>query len=54
METAEGPQYFRVKTCWLCMSLDHLVKDCPDFRCYKCEQRGHFAKDCNVVKCPDC
>lgn len=60
METAEGPQYFRVmhshqvKTCRLCMSPDHVVKDCPDFRCYKCEERGHFARDCNAVKCPDC
>lgn len=40
METAEGPQYFRVmhsnqvKTCRLCMSLDHVVKDCPDFKCF--------------------
>lgn len=60
METAEGPQYFRVmhshqvKTCRLCMSPDHVVKDCPDFRCYKCDGRGHFARDCNAVKCPDC
>ncbi|KAI5629931.1 hypothetical protein C0J50_10389 [Silurus asotus] len=60
METAEGPQYFRVmhshqvKTCRLCMSPDHVVKDCPDFKCFKCEERGHFARDCNAVTCPDC
>ncbi|KAK9977299.1 hypothetical protein ABG768_019124 [Culter alburnus] len=60
LETAEGPQYFRVmhshqvKTCRLCMSPDHLVKDCPDFKCFKCEERGHFARDCNTVKCPEC
>ncbi|KAL0151793.1 hypothetical protein M9458_052944 [Cirrhinus mrigala] len=60
LETAEGPQFFRVmhsnqvKTCKLCMSPDHLVKDCPDFRCYKCEERGHFARDCDAVRCPEC
>nr|AAI54031.1 Zgc:171886 protein [Danio rerio] len=60
LETAEGMQYFRVlhsnqvKTCRLCMSPDHMVKDCPDFKCYKCEERGHFAKNCDTVKCPDC
>ncbi|XP_051568352.1 uncharacterized protein LOC127449159 [Myxocyprinus asiaticus] len=60
LDTAEGPQYFRVmhshqvKTCRLCMSPEHLVKDCPDFKCYKCEERGHFARDCNAVKCPEC
>ncbi|KAL0147147.1 hypothetical protein M9458_057671 [Cirrhinus mrigala] len=56
LETAEGPQFFQVmhsnqvKTCKLCMSPDHLVKDCPDFRCYKCEERGHFARDCDTVR----
>lgn len=60
IETAEGPQYFRVmhshqvKTCRLCMSPDHVVKDCPEFKCFKCEERGHFARNCNAVKCPDC
>ncbi|KAK9969897.1 hypothetical protein ABG768_028038 [Culter alburnus] len=60
METAEGPQYFRVmhshqvKTCRLCMSPEHVVKDCPEFKCFKCEERGHFARDCNAVVCPDC
>ncbi|KAL0151650.1 hypothetical protein M9458_053052 [Cirrhinus mrigala] len=60
IETAEGPQYFRVmhshqiKTCRLCMSPEHVVKDCPDFKCFKCEERGHFARDCNAIRCPDC
>ncbi len=60
IETAEGPQYFRVmhsnqvKTCRLCMSPDHVVKDCPEFKCFKCEERGHFARTCNAVTCPDC
>ncbi|XP_044043669.1 uncharacterized protein LOC122872054 [Siniperca chuatsi] len=60
LETAEGQQYFRVmhshqvKTCRLCMSPDHLMKDCPNFTCYKCEERGHFARDCNAVRCPEC
>ncbi len=60
LETAEGLQYFRVmhshqvKTCRLCMSPDHLLKECPKFVCYKCEERGHYARDCNAVRCPGC
>ncbi|KAL0151795.1 hypothetical protein M9458_052946 [Cirrhinus mrigala] len=60
LETAEGSQYFRVmhshqvKTCRLCMSPDHLLKECPNFVCYRCEERGHFARDCNAVRCPGC
>ncbi|KAI2647484.1 hypothetical protein H4Q32_025692 [Labeo rohita] len=58
--TAEGMQHFRiihsqqVKTCRLCMSPHHILKDCPEFTCYKCEEQGHFARDCTAVKCPDC
>ncbi|KAK3541701.1 hypothetical protein QTP86_001734, partial [Hemibagrus guttatus] len=60
LETAEGLQYFRVmhshqvKTCRLCMSPDHLLKECTNFMCYKCEERGHYARDCNAVRCPGC
>jgi len=59
-ETEEGPQFFRVmhshqvKTCRLCTSPDHIVKDCPDNKCYRCGEMGHFARDCKAVKCPDC
>lgn len=59
-ETAEGSQYFRVmhshqvKTCRLCMSSEHLLKECPEFKCYKCEELGHFARQCRAVRCPDC
>lgn len=60
METEGGPQYFRVihskqvKTCRLCMSPEHIMKDCPDFKCHKCSERGHFARDCTALRCPDC
>lgn len=59
-ETAEGTQHFRiihsqqVKTCRLCMSPQHILKDCPEFTCHKCEEQGHYARDCTAVKCPDC
>ncbi|XP_048012451.1 uncharacterized protein LOC125245761 [Megalobrama amblycephala] len=54
LETVEGQQHFRVmhshqvKTCRMCMSPEHLLKDCPNFVCYKCEERGHFARDYNA------
>lgn len=60
IETEEGPQYFRVihsqqvRTCRLCMSPEHMMKDCPEFQCFKCKEKGHFARDCKVVRCPDC
>lgn len=59
-DTAEGLQYFRVmhshqvKTCRLCMCPDHIVKDCPAFKCYICDERGHFGRDCTAVRCTDC
>lgn len=59
-ETAEGLQHFRiihskqVKTCRLCISPEHILKDCPEFKCFKCEEQGHFARDCKAVKCPEC
>ncbi|KAK2857865.1 hypothetical protein Q7C36_005784 [Tachysurus vachellii] len=55
METAEGQQYCRVmhscqvNTCQLCMSPEHLLKYCPDFKCFKCMEKGHFASDYNSV-----
>lgn len=51
-ETAEGTQYFRiihcrqVKTCRLCLSPEHIIKDCPNFTRFKCEEQGHFGRDC--------
>ena len=59
-ETTEGSQYFRiihsrqVKTCRLCLSPEHIIKDCPEFRCFKCNDQGHFSRDCTAIECPDC
>jgi len=35
------------KSCKLCSSTAHLVKNCPDLFCYKCDRQGHFAKECS-------
>lgn len=59
-ETAERSQYFwvmdskQVQTCRMCMSPEHILKNCPDFKGHKCEEHGHFARECNAVKCSDC
>lgn len=36
------------------MSPEHIIKDCPEFRCFKCEERGHFARECSAERCLDC
>ena len=38
------------KSCKLCSSTSHLVKNCPDLFCYKCEHQGHFAKECSNTR----
>lgn len=58
--TAEGLRYLRVihdgqvKTCRLCMSPEHLMKDCPTFICRECCEQGHYARDCTAARCPVC
>lgn len=61
-ETAAGPQFFRVihnyqtRVCRLCREEDHLLKECPKFRCFRCNEQGHYIKDCRqkVSKCNVC
>lgn len=36
----------RKKACYVCGSLDHEVKDCPQGSCFICKGNGHFAKSC--------
>lgn len=36
----------RKKACYVCGSLDHEVKDCPQGSCFICKTVGHFAKSC--------
>jgi len=40
------------KSCKLCQSTEHLVKNCPDLFCYKCNKPGHFAKECKGIQQP--
>lgn len=59
-ETSDGPLYCRVihdrqvKICRLCMSPDHMLRDCPKFTCRDCLQQGHYARECNAARCTDC
>jgi len=59
-ETVHGPQLFRVKhnnqtkVCTLCLSDEHLRKDCPDFKCFRCGQQGHVKRDCTAERCQEC
>lgn len=51
-DTVQGAEYFRVlhnhqvKVCRLCMSPDHIMKDCPQFTCRRCNEQGHYVRDC--------
>ncbi|KAI2645114.1 ATP-dependent RNA helicase glh-4 [Labeo rohita] len=58
--TEEGAQYFRVihdnqrKTCRICTSTEHELKDCPQFLCRNCLEQGHYARDCTAPRCQGC
>lgn len=58
--TEEGVQYYRVihdnqvKTCRICVSVEHEKKDCPQFKCRDCLEQGHYARDCKVPRCQGC
>lgn len=59
-DTVYGPQMFRVKhnnqtkVCSLCLSDEHLMKQCPDFKCFRCGVQGHAKYTCDAERCQRC
>ena len=43
---------FRV--CNLCLADNHLMRQCPSYRCRNCDQQGHTASRCPDVQCYRC
>ena len=52
--------YYRVvhdnqkKVCSMCLSDQHLYRDCPKFVCYHCSGQGHIARSCKEISCDSC
>lgn len=59
-DTVHGPQMFRVKhnnqtkVCSICLSDEHLRKDCPEFKCFRCGVQGHTKNTCVEPRCDGC
>lgn len=58
--SGNSSSYFRVvhdnqkKVCSICLSDEHLFKDCPDFKCFHCGLQGHVARTCMAPTCKKC
>jgi hypothetical protein len=59
-DTVNGKEFFRVihndqvRVCKVCMSDEHIARDCPNVECYRCHGRGHLSFQCKTRLCPDC
>lgn len=51
-ESSSAEQVWK-KSCFVCKSLEHMAKQCPDLKCFKCNQFGHFARECKSVPVQD-
>lgn len=53
-------KYYRVvhnnqtKVCSLCLSPDHIQRDCPHYVCDGCGNHGHSVRKCRAKKCDGC
>ena len=44
----------QLRVCNLCLSEDHLMKECPHYQCRECGQQGHTARRCPNIRCYKC
>jgi hypothetical protein len=53
-------KYYRVvhnnqtKVCSLCMSAEHVQRQCPHFICKRCGEQGHTKRRCHTKECIRC
>lgn len=53
-------KYYRVvhnnqaKVCSLCMSPEHIQRNCPHYECNGCGLQGHYERRCRAFRCTDC
>ena len=40
------------RTCWVCKSDQHYVRDCPKQICQGCGEKGHYTTKCGQISCP--
>ncbi|KAJ8028518.1 hypothetical protein HOLleu_30777 [Holothuria leucospilota] len=44
----------QVKVCNLCLAEDHIMKNCPSYKCKECGTQGHSESQCPSVLCYAC
>ena len=44
------PRSLRGRTCWVCKSDQHYVRDCPKQICQGCGERGHYIAKCEQME----
>jgi len=44
----------QMKVCNLCLSQNHLIRECPMYVCRSCNKQGHWASKCSELTCYRC
>ena len=44
----------QLRVCNLCLSEEHIKRECPYYRCRECDEQGHTFSRCPNIKCYKC